>query len=232
VKRREFDSAAAAARALADEIAAALRSALALRGRASLLLPGGRTPVPLFHALRTQALPWERVRVSLTDERWVPESDPASNAALVRRELLTDRAAAAPFVPLYNDAPTAAQGASRSWRALAVLPQPFDVVVLGMGEDGHFASLFPQSPGLAAALDVNSVSACVAMRAPTAPIERISLNLAALAKSRAMFLFVAGATKRELLQRAAPGVGASELQWPVVALLALTAPPLEIYGAP
>ena len=232
MKLRQFDSAAAAAVALADEIAGAMRGALAARERVSLLLPGGRTPVPLFHALRGQVLPWERVVVSLTDERWVAEESAGSNAALVRRELLVGHAASAQLVPLFNAASTASAGAGKSWRAISAMPQPFDVTVLGMGDDGHFASLFPVSPGLAAALDVAAAPACVPMLAPVEPRERISLNLAALVQSRRLFLFITGAAKRELLERAARAthVPDSKLQLPVTALLAL--PALEVYWAP
>ena len=163
-------------------------------------MPGGRTPVPLFRALRCRELPWQQIGIGLTDERWVASDHPDSNARLVSTELLADAAAAARFVPLHNAAATAAQGAARSWLCLADL-LPFDVVVLGMGEDGHFASLFPQSPGIDAALDVTATPGCVAMRAPSAPMDRISLNMAAIAAARRLFLFITGAQQA----RADPG---------------------------
>ena len=217
----------AAAAALAGQVAAALREAVQARGRASLLVPGGRTPVSFFRALRGHDLPWPQVAISLTDERWVCSDHADSNARLVHSELLVGAAAAAAFVPLHNVADTAAQGASSSWRGLDVLPRPFDVVVLGMGDDGHFASLFPHSPGLAAALDPAAAPACVAMRAPTAPVDRVSLNLSALAHARLLALFITGEHKRALLE--SPGTRAP---LPIDALLALRHPQPVVYWAP
>jgi 6-phosphogluconolactonase len=216
--------------ALAQQVAEALRDGLARRSAASLAVPGGRTPVPLFHALREADLDWSRVSVTLTDERWVGEAHAASNAALVRRELLTARAAAARFLPLYDGNATADDAAMSIWQSLAPLPRPFDAVVLGMGDDGHFASLFPDSPGLAAALDPAAPPACVAMQAPTAPESRISLNLSALLATRRLFLFITGAHKRDLLLAAARRDGQAVL--PVAALLAQRVPMPEVFWAP
>jgi 6-phosphogluconolactonase len=179
-----FDDGAAAGRAVAEQVAGALREGLAARGSGSLAVPGGRTPVAMFQALRDAPLEWPRVGVTLTDERWVPESDPASNGALVRRELLQGRAATARFQPLFDGSATAGEAVIRVWGALAQLVRPFDAVVLGMGEDGHFASLFAGNEGLAQALDVETAPACVAMTAAAWPRQRISLNLAALLQTR------------------------------------------------
>ena len=227
---RKFASLEAAAAVLAAQIVVTLRRALAVRPHASLVVPGGRTPAALFRALRGAALDWERVRITLTDERWVPEDHQASNAALIRRELLADAATAATFVPLYNAAPSAAEGAASSWRTIEGIGLPFDSVVLGMGEDAHFASLFPGSPGISQALDPAAPPACVAMRAPVAPLERLSLNLAALARTRQLSLLVTGAEKLALLGEAAgrPPVAAH----PVTALLAVRQPEVEVLWAP
>jgi 6-phosphogluconolactonase len=227
---RKFGSLDAASAVLAAQVTGALRLAVAERACASLVVPGGRTPAGLFRALRGAALEWERVRVTLTDERWVPDDHPASNAALVRRELLADAAAAAVFVPLYNGAASAAEGAASSWRAVASAGLPFDAVVLGMGEDGHFASLFPASPGISQSLDPTAVPGCVAMHAPVMPTERLSLNLSALAGARQLNLLVTGADKLALLERAAAMPRGSEL--PVAALLALRDPEVEVFWAP
>jgi 6-phosphogluconolactonase len=221
------ESIAALAAQLARQIRDALRAAVGTRGTASLLVPGGRTPVPLFRALRGQDLPWRQVNISLTDERWVSPEDSGSNERLVRTELLVDAAAEACFVSLYNAAPGAEQGAAQSWRRLGALAQPFDVVVLGMGNDGHFASLFPESPGLAAALDPDAAPDCVAMRAPVAPIDRVSLNLAALANARQLFLLISGQHKLGLIESAA-----TRARLPIDALLALRHPDPRVCWAP
>lgn len=220
----------AAAEVLAAEVITALQQGLAARGAASLAVPGGRTPLPLFRALREAPLDWARVSVTLTDERWVPEADLASNAALVRGGLLQGPAAAARFFPLHDGSPVAAGAAQGVWRSLQDMHWPLDAVVLGMGEDGHFASLFPGNPGLAQALDPAATPGCVAMHAPVAPQERMSLNLAALGYTRRLFLLVGGDAKYRLLLRAAREGAAS--QWPVGALMALRNPVPEVYWAP
>lgn len=227
---RAFAAAEEAGAALAIEVAAALRTGIARRGLAGLAVAGGRTPLPLFCALRTAALPWEQVHVTLTDERWVAQKDPASNAALVRRELLQQDAAAAHFIPLFSSLADIGRAGEAAWQAIAAAAWPFDAVVLGMGEDGHFASLFPGSPGLEAALDPAAAPACVPMRAAVAPVQRLSLNLAALAGTARLFLFVTGGAKRMLLERAAQGVPAQH--WPVAALLSLPRPRVEVFWAP
>lgn len=220
----------AAAGALAVEVVAALQQGLATRGAASLAVPGGRTPVPLFRALRAASLDWARVSVTLTDDRRVPVDDPASNAALVRAELLQGPAAAARFFPLHDGSSTAPDAAEGVWRSLQEMPWPLDAAVLGMGEDGHFASLFPGNPQLPQALDPGAMPGCVAMQAPVAPHARLSLNLAALRQARRLFLLVGGAAKHTLLLQAARETVAG--QWPVTALLALRHPVPEVYWAP
>lgn len=219
-----------AASALSEHLVAILRKGLAANGAASLALPGGSTPVALFRSLRDARLDWSRVSITLTDERWVPPNHRASNAAQLREQLLSGRAGDAAFFPLYDGSATAAGAADRVWQSLQAMPRPFDAVVLGMGEDGHFASLFAGNAGLANALDPYAQPACVAMQAPSEPAERISLNLAALRQARRIFLQVNGAGKHELLMQAAR-VGAQG-QWPVSALLGLRHPVTEVFWAP
>jgi 6-phosphogluconolactonase len=224
---KRSESIEAAAVTLAEQVATALGEAVRARGAASLLVPGGRTPTVLFRCLRRHPIAWQSISISLTDERWVAPDHPDSNARLVNSELLADAAASAQFIRLHNAAPTAGQGAAASWRGLASMPRPFDVVVLGMGDDGHFASLFPQSPGLAAALESGAEPGCVPMRAPAAPVDRISLNLAALAQSRRLFLFITGERKLDLIQSAG-----RRAQLPIDALLSLREPEPVVFWAP
>lgn len=197
------DDPGALASVLADDIAALLADAIEARGCASLVVPGGRTPLPVFERLRRADLDWMKVAITLTDERWVVPDEAASNEGLVRRALLKGRAAAARFVPLKNAAPTAAQGAATAWRRVAAeMLLPFDVVVLGMGEDAHTASLFPGSPGIESALDATVPPACVAMTAPVSPTERISLNVAALASARQLIVHFTSEAKWRTWQAA------------------------------
>ena len=148
-----WGSAAEQARGLAAEVAGRLRSALAEQGQALLVVSGGRSPVAFLEALSEEPLDWSRITVSLADERWVPESHADSNAGLVRRHLLRGEAAKARFIGLYQPAASLEEAAELADHHLHELPLPIDVLVLGMGDDGHTASLFPNSPGLDLAMD-------------------------------------------------------------------------------
>ena len=203
VRERRYATAAELVAALSDDIALHLANGIAERGVASLVVSGGRTPIELFRALRREDLDWSCVQVTLADERWVEPADGASNEGLVRRELLVDDAARARFVPLKMNAPTPQQGAAAAWAGIASMAQPFDYVVLGMGEDGHTASLFPGSPGVLAALDPRARPGCVAMSSPAPPNARLSLNLAALAHSRRAVVHLTGEEKWEVYRDAA-----------------------------
>ncbi|MDP9008533.1 MAG: 6-phosphogluconolactonase [Pseudomonadota bacterium] len=191
----KFEGIEALSRALANQIAATLRSAIAARRLASLVVSGGKSPIRLFELLRAEGLDWSSVCVALADERWVDPSDPASNEKLVRDVLLQGPAAAARFLGLKNGAPTPDMGAVSAWETFARVPRPFDTVLLGMGDDGHTASLFPGSPNLPNALDPAAAAGCVGMRAPVSPRPRLSLNLSALLDSRRIILVITGDAK-------------------------------------
>jgi 6-phosphogluconolactonase len=230
-----FPDAHALAHALSGEIQVDLQEAIAARGHASLVVSGGRTPVTLFNQLASETLPWDKVLVTLADERWVDAHDAASNERLVRAELLQQRAAAAQFVSLKNAAATPEAGAEWAWRSLSRMARPFDVVLLGMGDDGHTASLFPPSPTnpaaqLAQALDTSKPPACVAMQAPVAPHARLSLNLNALLDARRIVLHLQGEAKWSVYQ-AAKQRGATQLM-PVRAVLHQQDVPVDVFWSP
>ena len=225
-----FPDAATAAREFAQRIGDTLQAAIAARGRASLVVSGGKSPIALFEALRARALDWSRVSITLADERWVPQADPASNEKLVREHLLEDAAAAATFVGLKTPAPTPELGAAAAWERVAALPRPFDIVILGMGDDGHTASLFPASPALAGAIDTAAPPGCVAMLSPTAPTARLSLNLSALLDSRHVFVLLNGAAKWRVYV-AASGPGPVE-EMPVRTVLRQRRTPLDVIWSP
>ncbi|GGD33941.1 6-phosphogluconolactonase [Sinisalibacter lacisalsi] len=185
---------------LADEIAGALNGVLVTGERASLAVPGGTTPGPLFDVLSAISLDWERVDVLLTDERWVPETSPRSNARLLRERLFVDKAAAANFVPFYTGGeapdPDLAYVASQV-EALA----PLTVVLLGMGEDMHTASLFPGAENLEKALRPNAPG-LVSMDAPDAGEPRVSLSAEMINGAMNRHLVIVGPAKRAALERA------------------------------
>jgi 6-phosphogluconolactonase len=215
---------------LASSIAAGLKSALDARGLASLVVSGGHSPVKLFEKLRVQPLDWSRVCIGLVDERWVEPTDENSNEKLLRDHLLRDAAAAARFAGLKNAAPSPELGAASAWESYARVPRPFDVIVLGMGDDGHTASLFPNSPDLKSALDPASTPGCVGMRSPTAPQARISLNLAALLDSRRIILYVVGDAKWRTYTAAMQPGPAQDM--PIRAVLRQQQTPVEVAWAP
>ena len=227
---RRFRSAADAAAALATDITEALQSGLAAGRGASLVVPGGHSPVALFEALSNADLDWEDVWVTLGDERWVDGHNIASNERLVREHLLRNAAARANFVGLKNSAPDPSAGAAAVWSTVADLPRPFDYMLLGMGDDGHTASLFPQSPGLAAALDPSAPPGCVAMQAPQPPHQRLSLNLRALLDSRRIALLIIGEAKWATYQRARTQGPIAEM--PVRALFHQQNVPVSVYWSP
>jgi len=225
-----FNDANALANELATHVALRLAAAIATRGQASLVVSGGRTPTRLFAALAAHPIAWSKIGVTLADERWVDADHPASNARFVETTLLRECAAEARFIGLKQPAATAEHGAAAAWQALDVLPRPFDIVILGMGDDGHVASLFPSSPGLAAALDPSAAPGCVAMRAPVDPRERVSMNLAALLDTRLLVLHIEGEAKWSVYETACAGDGVTAL--PVRALLRQSRAPLAVYWSP
>ena len=217
-------------RRLSEGIASDLAAAIAARGSASLVVSGGHSPVRLFECLRARVLDWSRVCIALADERWVDPSDPNSNERLVHDVLLKERAADARFHGLKNAAATPDLGAVLAWKTFANVPRPFDVVVLGMGDDGHTASLFPGSPNLSVALDETASDGCVGMRAPTPPHERLSLNLAALLDSRRIVILITGEAKwRTYVAASQPGP--AELM-PVRTVLRQQRTPVDVVWSP
>jgi 6-phosphogluconolactonase len=209
----------ASAEALARDIAARLRSAQAARGQALLRVSGGRSPVALFEQLRAQPLDWAQVAVQLVDERQLPDGHAERNETLLRAHLLQGPAAAARLLPL--DEAHATQAALTA-----------DVTVLGMGEDGHTASLFPDAPGVAEALRPEAAPGVVALAPTQAPHPRISLNLAALLNSRHTVLSIAGPAKWTVYQRAqAQARSASDATLPISLVLRHATEPVAVWHA-
>jgi len=208
------------AEAAAHGVAARLAEGLAARDRASLVATGGRSPGPVYDLLRdAPGIDWARVAVTLSDERCVAAEAPEANVRLVRERLLAGPAASARLVPLWPR-PDAAEIA-------ALLP--FDAVLLGMGEDGHVASLLPGDPGLARNLDPRgtALTAEVPAGLGSPPLARVTLTLKALLAARAIFLLIAGGTKREVIGRALAGE-----DLPVRALLAQADVPVRVLWSP
>ena len=221
----DFADSDALALALARAVAGDLVRAIAARGSALLAVSGGRTPLKFFRALAQQQIAWDKVTITLVDERWVPPTHARSNAGLVLAQLLHGDAAAAQFVPLYESGVAEPEGAfaAVSMR-IGELRLPFDAVVLGMGDDGHTASFFPDGDHLAAALDPHGKARVLAMRAPAAGEPRITLTLPVLVGAHALYLHIEGTRKREVLQAAQ-----SDPALPISAVLQHARAPIQIY---
>ncbi|MEO0371941.1 MAG: 6-phosphogluconolactonase [Pseudomonadota bacterium] len=185
---------------LADQLASDLRQALEMKESVLFVVPGGTTPGPVFDTISAVDLDWSRVRVCLSDERWVPGDHPRSNTALVRERLLTGRAEAARMVPLYLEGAAPEEAVSKL--TLALEPElPIDVCLLGMGADLHTASLFPGTPGLAAGLGPDA-SLLSVQRPDGQPEPRITLSAPALREAVALHVVITGDEKRAALERA------------------------------
>ena len=199
---------------LADRLASEVREALNISARASIAVPGGTTPGPIFDVLAATHLDWARVDVMLTDERWVPETSDRSNTRLLRQRLLTGPAAAARLIPLLADTP-APEDALESLGAAVADCLPLDVCLLGMGTDLHIASIFPGADRLEDAL--HGAAPLVAMRAPGAPEPRVTLSAGVLQGAIRCHIVIRGQDKRDALDAAR---GCSLAEAPVLAVLA------------
>ena len=199
---------------LANTIAGELNRALMTHDRVSLAVPGGTTPGPIFDSLCAADLDWENVHIMLTDERWVPESSPRSNTRLVKERLLTNRAAAATFIPFYSGDPEP-EGHLDALIETVTAKLPISVLLLGMGADMHTASLFPGADQLAAALD-DHAPPVMAMRAPGAPEARVTLTAQVLKGAMSKHLVITGADKRAAVELARHK---SPLEAPIAAIL-------------
>ncbi|MQT56839.1 6-phosphogluconolactonase [Pseudomonas sp. FSL R10-0399] len=226
VTAHTFKNPAVLAEGLAIKVAEQLNDAIQAQGTATLVVSGGRSPVAFFQSLIKQPLDWSKVVVSLADERWVPVEHADSNAGLLKKHLLQGPAAKARFVGLYNVAANLEDAAEQADRALAELP-PIDVLILGMGDDGHTASLFPNSPNLAEALNPDNTRRCWPMLAPTVPHQRLSMSRSLLASAKNKVLSISGQGKLNTLNDALGGTDIAAL--PIRAFLQ---PTLEIYWCP
>ncbi len=200
---------------LANTIAGQLADFLRREGRATLSVPGGTTPGPIFDTLSGVDLDWANVAVVLNDERWVPETSERSNTRLVRERLIRGRAAQARLVPLYvpADQPEAMLAALED----GLRPHlPISVLLLGMGADMHTASLFPGADRLAEALSAHA-PVLMALRAEAAGEPRMTLTAPVLRGAMHTHVLITGAEKRAALERAAH---LTDLEAPVRTVLA------------
>jgi 6-phosphogluconolactonase len=210
-----------------------LQQALGQQSAVTILLSGGSTPAPLYRQLSSADLDWNRVHVALVDERWVEVDSTASNERLLNENLLIDRAAAANLTGMKNVHPTPFEGEAECNARYAALPSPYTLCLLGMGPDGHTASLFPGAEGLGAALD--SSQYCAGIRAVQSEVtgdnlERMTMTPWSILQSRRLILLITGEDKWQVYQQAR-STGASADQ-PISLFIHQGSVPLEVYWAP
>lgn len=226
----EFPDAETLAAELAMDVAAQLTAAIAVRGSASIAVSGGSTPKRFFEALSEQDINWSKVTITLVDERFVPADDERSNHRLVATHLLKDKAEVATFVPLYQPSTSVEDAAKIATEKTAGFGKPFDVVILGMGGDGHTASFFPKGNNLAKAIDPEGPRGVLTMRAEGAGEERLTFSFTSLADARLLVLHIEGDAKMIVLEAAENGD--DEMEMPIRAVLNRAPSPLQIYWAP
>ena len=219
--------------ALYEQICDDLVKQLQLRDSASLLLSGGSTPAPLYRRLSRASLDWERVQVALVDERWVAPDNLASNERLLRESMLINNAKIARFFGMKNQSVTPFDGVMECNIRYSDLSLPHTVCLLGMGPDGHTASLFPGAEGLQQAL--KSHQHCSAIRAIRSGVtgelvERMSLTPWSILKSDRLVLLITGEDKWEVFEKARQNPGNDAL--PISHFIEQQSPALEVYWSP
>jgi 6-phosphogluconolactonase len=228
INQHDFADKLTLADKLARDIASKLDAAIKARGKASIAVSGGGTPKVMFAVLAEQEIDWSKVTITLVDERWVDEDNERSNARMVKSTLIAHEAHVASFLPLFDkahadDVDAALKGVGDKVDAIG---KPFDVVVLGMGPDGHTASFFPGGDHLAEALDLDGTQSVLSMRAGGAGEPRITLSLPRVLDTRTLYLHIEGADKKDVLARAQAGE-----DFPIAAVLKQDRVPVDVYWA-
>lgn len=223
--RHGYPDAALCAAGLADALAETLDRLLSIKPRLTLALSGGRSPREVLPLLAAKPIDWSRVDVTLVDERRVPADHADSNAGLVQQWFLDKGAAAARFTPLWTETMPLADALSDTSRRLAPV-LPTDIAYLGMGPDGHIASLFPAASVTAYEYADGPV---IATKAPAEPAPRISLTLSTILKIPHLYLHVTGSEKAHVLAETSENPPTPAVP---VSLLVHARPDLQVFTCP
>ncbi len=219
---------------LAGELTVQISNAIADNGLAVIALSGGSTPKPLFKALSDYEIDWSKVVVTLVDERWVPETHELSNAAFMKRYLLDSLPDGVRFVPLYHEAGSVEESLTsvlgaycHATHSSTDQPRAFDVVILGMGGDGHTASFFPDANNVAELVDPNTNAQLLTCVSPSTQVERITWSLPALLNTRYLALHFTGKNKKSVFESACEHEDATVL--PIRSAIFQNKVPLNVY---
>lgn len=199
---KKFISRQQQALALADFIADAIKRVFTQQDRVCLAVSGGKSPISLFEELSTRKLDWQNITITLVDDRYVDSMSPDSNAHLVKEHLLKNRALAAKFVGICDTSISTHQCIAKAEMEVPAI----DIAILGMGEDGHIASIFPCCKELESALAPNPAQRYIVTTPETARYWRIGLNLASILKIPHLVLSLNGANKLAVLNEGATAV--------------------------
>ncbi len=214
------------AETLGDRITKRLGEAINTKGYATLVVSGGSTPKPLFQYLSHVPLDWSKVTVTLADERCVPADSGQSNARLVHENLLQNKAAAAKFIFLHTDSVGLEQSVEQASSQMSSLPK-YDCVILGMGNDGHTASIFPEASDRDRALDMGNGDSAMLIDPVTVDPLRITQTARRLLDTEWMVLHITGDEKSLLLDQIlrAP----DPQKWPISFFLTQTETPFSVF---
>lgn len=204
-KRNIFDSRELLDLTLVDKVSEILKQAISQKGKASIAVSGGSTPKGFFEALSNQDIEWNKVTITLADERWVDIYSKDSNTRLVHENLLQNKASEAKFFHLKQGKELCNETLSDLNIAANNALLPLDVLILGMGEDGHTASIFPCSKQVTQALDINNKNVLMKVEPTTASHQRITFSYASLSQSKHIFLHICGNNKKQVLDKALSG---------------------------
>lgn len=232
MKEYLFDTLDTLNTALTNSIKADISGQLVASGACSIAVGGGRTPIALLNQLSDVEIDWSNITITLTDERWVETDQPESNERMVKQHLLKNKAASASFVPLKTAYRTAKSSEFSLDATLHEQLPSVDFVVLGMGADGHFASLFPDTEELADGLDPENPMRCIATHGPVEPIERMSLTLSMLLTAKKIYLLICGDDKLAVYRRACLTDQPESCSLPISAVLKQSIVPVELYWSP
>ena len=222
---RRFEDSEALDNTLAEFVAQRLSEGVEARGSATLVVSGGSTPLGFFRCLAAITLPWSNIQITLADERWVPVDHPDSNEGQLRR--IFPASALISMLSLRGEGDTPEQQVAYLNQRLQG-SAPFDLVILGMGNAAHTASLFPAAPQWQAGLDTTATAACLLVDPPTARHQRISMSLARLLNAEQIIVHVTGEEKAHMLQTA--WASNAPEQYPIAAILRQQGTPVTVFS--
>lgn len=229
---KRFESKAQMNQAVLSDTVTLLENNLNEKNVANFFVSGGSTPEPLYRSLSSTTLPWERINVAMVDERWVEPNHPRSNEAFINRTLLINHAKSAPFLSMKRNTPTPEDALDQLNKAYSDIGKP-NITILGMGDDGHTASLFPNAKGLNHAMETSDI--CCAIEAHKSKVtgeetKRVSISLQTILNSDIVYLLISGESKLEAYNKAL--AESDQMLMPVASILKQTSTPVHVYWAP